>query len=141
MTQAQQQEFEAQQANYLKVQAEKIIENNPEWADKNKLQSAFSDLKSFALEAYGFSEQDFGGISDARAIEVLKDAMKYRKGKESLSKKDLKALPKFQTQTRGAATTASSKLQSLVAQSKKATGFKQKALQTSAVAELLEGLV
>ena len=55
-----------------------------------------SEFSSFMADSYGFSPDEFASIADARVIEVIKDAYKYKKGIDVASKKIEPKLPKFQ---------------------------------------------
>jgi hypothetical protein len=64
-------EFVAEQSNVLQSRI-------PEFADKNKAREVTSKIRATASEAYGFTDQELGGIVDARHVQVLYDAMKWR---------------------------------------------------------------
>lgn len=133
---------EQQKANmgvYLKTQADLMIANNPEWSDKAVLKVAKDDFQKFVNDNYGFTEQEFNLVFDARLIELIKDAKKYHDGAAVAEKKKGKPLPKFQKSGGRAKRRKASKLEKLTAASKKATGQDKRNLQASAVAELLIG--
>jgi hypothetical protein len=132
-------ESRAESANaYKQKQFEIMIENNPEWADKEKLNASKQLFESFVLDQYGFEAQEFDSVFDARLIELIKDAKMYRDGLKVAGKKKQKPVPKFQ-KSRGTSKTKVSKLDKLTAASKKAHGEDRRNLQQSAVAELLLG--
>jgi hypothetical protein len=57
----------------------KVLQSRiPEFADPNKARDITAKIRSTATEAYGFSDQELGGIIDARHVLVLHDAMKWR---------------------------------------------------------------
>jgi hypothetical protein len=124
---------------YLKQQFESMIEKNPDWADKKVRDTAQAGFRTFVNEQYGFSDQEFDSVFDARLIEMIKDAQRYHKAAEISGKKRLKKVPTFQKSVGGKKRTAPSKLEKLTAASKKATGQNKRDLQASAVAELLIG--
>ena len=123
---------------YLQKQASKLIENNPEWADTNKLKADFDGFQSFIGEAYGFTPDEFANINDARMIEVLKDAKRYRDSLKIDTKKVVKQIPKFQ-KSNGKETKQVTKLESLIKQAKTAKGAQKRDAQTNAIAALLTG--
>jgi hypothetical protein len=94
-TEIQQKQMEAMQ-NHIAEQRAKMIEKNPEWADVNKRKEALVQIKSFLSSTYGYSESDAENISDARLVELVKDAMAYRQGKKAVETKKVKVVPKFQ---------------------------------------------
>ena len=133
--------IEAQQVKaqaYLKSQYDLMIVKNPEWVDEKKLKLASTEFKTFVNENYGFTEQEFDSVFDARLIELIKDAQKYHNGAKVAAKKMIKPVPKFQ-KSRGKGKKQVSKLDKLTAASKKAHGSEKRDIQTSAVAELLTG--
>jgi hypothetical protein len=128
-------EFQQNVANFVQTQVEKVIENNPQWADKKVLEKALSSMQTFCDETYGFSKEEFADIRDARIIEVLKDAQKYRQGKQIASNKIEKKVTKFIKPT-GSGVKTQSKLEKLTKIAKETKGYAQKEAQRDAVAEL-----
>jgi hypothetical protein len=123
---------------YKQRQFDIMIENNPEWADKEKLGASKKLFESFVLDQYGFEAQEFDAVFDARLIELIKDAKMYRDGLKVAGKKKQKPVPRFQ-KSRGTSKAKVSKLDKLTAASRKAHGDDKRELQKSAVAELLLG--
>lgn len=84
--QAQLQQVEAQRkaledAKYQEYVAEQVAtltQKIPEFADPQKAVAMRDKLIKAGMEAYGFSAGEMGGIDDARQVEVLYDAMKWR---------------------------------------------------------------
>lgn len=93
---AQQQQVQqrAMQA-YLAEQAQILASRIPQFADPKKA----AELKQALVEtgsAYGYSAEELKMIQDARAVQVLHDAMKYRQmmsGKQEVAKKVAQARP------------------------------------------------
>lgn len=134
--------LEAQQAQakeYIQKQAELMVQNNPEWADKKVLETAYADFKTFVNDTYGFSEQEFDSVFDARLIELIKDAKRYHEGVKVANKKRGKPVPKFQKSSGKKPMPKATKLDKLTKAAKNAQGQQKRDLQTSAVAELLMG--
>lgn len=132
MTAEQQQAFQAK----IGAEVEKVLVNNPEWRDESKLKAAISELQDFVSESYGFSAEEFQHVQDARLIELIKDAMKFRKGQQVAQKKIEKPVPKFQKST-GKKPKTTSKLDLLTKQAKSATGVAKRRAETAAITELL----
>jgi len=59
-----------------------LAERLPEYADPEKGPVLQSKLRELGQTAYGFSEQEIAGITDARHVQVLHDAMMFRQIKE-----------------------------------------------------------
>jgi hypothetical protein len=123
---------------YLQEQVSIAIEKNPEWADTNKFKTALSNMQNFVSE-YGFSPQEFAAIQDARVLEIIKDAQKYRSGKTVAEKKLAKPIAKFQKPS-GKQVAAKSKLEQLTSKAKASSGYAKHAAETDAVAELLKNV-
>jgi len=62
---------------YRRAEQDKLLAAVPEWADSEKAKSEQAKLVSVAKQ-YGFSEQEVLGVTDHRAILLLRDAMRYR---------------------------------------------------------------
>ena len=65
-------------SEYVKEQGKLLSERIPEFADPNKAREVTGKIRSTASEAYGFTDDELGGIVDARHVQVLYDAMKWR---------------------------------------------------------------
>lgn len=124
--------------NFIKDQRERMLQRNPEWADPEKFKSDMTGMKSFLSESYGFTENDFAQVYDARLIELIKDAKRYHDGTQVAKKKLSKPLPKF-VKSSGKPIKAVSKLDALTKKAKSSTGSQKRVAQTDAIAELLMG--
>lgn len=129
----------AAQKIYIKQQFDTMIVNNPEWTDEKVRNTAQGEFKSFVTENYGFTDQEFETVFDARLIELIKDAKRFHDAAKVSDKKRQKPVPKFQKSVGGKKKAAPTQLDKLTAASKKANGAAKRDLQTSAVAELLIG--
>lgn len=67
----------AQWQKYLRAEQDKLKAAIPEWEDTAKAKAETEQLVTVAKH-YGFSEQEVRGVTDHRAILLLRDAMKYR---------------------------------------------------------------
>lgn len=93
-----QQQTEAQkraQQAYLQEQQRLLVERIPELADETKAPKVRAAIRETGA-AYGYSDEELSSVMDARAVEVLHDAMKYRQmqqGKAKVQEKAKKARP------------------------------------------------
>lgn len=122
---------------YVAGQRVKMLENNPTWNDPDKFKADMTEIKSFLGNQYGFQDQDFQYVTDARLIELIKDAKKYHAGKTAMTKQLTKPVPKFQKSA--GKPVQVSKLAKLTKAAKSATGANKRHLQSEAVAHLLLG--
>ena len=134
----QQEEFMKQEQQSLQEQRAKMLESNPEWNDPNKFDQDMTSMKNFLRSQYGFSDEDFATVRDARLIELVKDAKKFREGVKFANKKITKPVPQFQKSS-GKKAKAVSKLDKLTKAAKSAKGANKRNLQSDAIAELLIG--
>lgn len=88
--QAQQQQAVQAQQQQLEQQAEILREKIPEMSDPNKVDKFRSDLISTAME-FGYNEEELAGITDHRAMLVLRDAMRWRNAQQSRTQVEKKA--------------------------------------------------
>ena len=75
---------------HLEQEARKLEQKYPEFADPEKGRAIKEKLLNFGVEAYGFTAEEIGQVTDSRNIDVLMDAMKWRelqKGKAEAKKK------------------------------------------------------
>lgn len=122
---------------HLETQANKVIENNPDWRDLDKFKTAMSGLTKF-VSAYGFTPEEFQSVYDARLIELIKDAQAYRTGKAALETGKTVPTPKFTKST--GSTKKPSQLNKLINKAQTAKGYQKRDAQTNAVAALLLGV-
>ncbi len=124
---------------YLKQQYDLMLEKNPEWQDKEVRDKAQASFRNFVSETYGFSDQEFDTVFDARLIELIKDAKRFHDGVKVAGKKRQNPVPRFQKSVGGKQRKTPSKLDKLTKAIPKAQGDQKRDLQASAVAELLMG--
>lgn len=96
---AQQQAYLAQQQSeqqsrayraYLAEQAQLLTQRIPDFADAKKAGELKRALIETGAQHYGFSSEELSAVSDARHVQVLHDAMRYRQlmaGKERVQEK------------------------------------------------------
>jgi len=125
---------------YIQGQVEIILEKNPEWKEPEKFKSALDNMSNFVGDTYGFTAEEFANVQDARLLELVKDAQKYRQGVKVAEKKLVKPLPKFQ-KSAGVQVKKQTKLDKLTKAAKSATGYNKKDIQATAISELLNGIL
>jgi hypothetical protein len=133
------QEFGQKTQAYIQEQVQQAIEKHPEWQDTKKFKSALSDMQNFVSETYGFSAQEFADVKDARILDLILDAKKYRAGKTVAEQKLAKPVGKFQKPT-GQVKATKTKLEQLTSKAKTSSGYAKHAAETDAVAELLKNI-
>jgi hypothetical protein len=138
ITQQQQQTMLQSERASLEEQRAKMLANNPDWNSPEKFEQDMGQMKTFLKDQYGFADQDFAAVRDARLIELVKDAKKFREGVKFAQKKIAKPVPKFQ-KSNGKSVKAVSKLDKLTKAAKSARGANKRNTQAEAVAELLMG--
>lgn len=75
---------------YLAEQREILAQRIPEFADPEKGRALQERIVKTAMDAYGFSPQEMSSVMDARHVQVLADAIKYRQlqaGKQTAARK------------------------------------------------------
>lgn len=80
---------------YLAEQAQLLAQRIPDFADAKKAGDLKRELVKVGAE-YGYSAEELGAVRDARAVQVLHDAMRYRQlmaGKERVAEKVAQARP------------------------------------------------
>ena len=88
-----QQSSEAQQharQAFLQEQMQILQKDIPEFADENKATQLKDKLVNTGMKHYGYTTEEIGNITDARAIKVLNDAMKYQSIIAGKSKAEVK---------------------------------------------------
>ena len=130
--------FVEQRNVFLKAQRDKMLANNPSWNDQEKFNNDMKEIKTFLSNQYGFTDQDFAQVADARLIELVKDAKAFRQGQSTVKKQIKKPVPKFMKSS-GTKPQPVSKLQKLTKAAKNAKGASKRNLQSEAIAELLMG--
>ena len=144
MGQQDQQSQEQQQQHHqhnLQGQFDKMINNNPTWNNKETLQKDMLGLRTFMGNQYGFDDNDFNSVTDARVIELMKDAKAYREGQKIGKAKRNKPVPKFQKSSGRPAKSKTTKLDKLTNAAKTAKGDNKRVAQRDAIAELLTGQI
>lgn len=130
--------FQQGQREFLSEQRTKMMDNNPGWNNPEVFKKDMDGMKTFLSNQYGFGQQEFDSVSDARLIELVKDAKSFREGTKFAQKKIKKPVPKFQKSV-GKSRKPLSKLDKLTKTAKGASGSNKRVAQADAIAELLSG--
>ena len=72
--------------SFLQEQAVRVQELVPELADESKAKAFKDTLVKTGVESYGYSQEEMASITDARAVAVLADALKWRQLKSGNAK-------------------------------------------------------
>tara|TARA_R110000868_G_scaffold266297_2_gene525350 strand:- start:132 stop:1175 length:1044 start_codon:yes stop_codon:yes gene_type:complete len=83
-----------QSQQHLQMQAQRLAELIPDFADPEKATALKSKLVEVGQSAYGYSAEELAGLTDARAVSVLNDAMRWRELQSGTAK--AKTTPKPQ---------------------------------------------
>lgn len=75
----------------LELEAKKLVELVPEFADQKVADTLKSKMVDIGHSTYGYSYEELNRIDDSRAIAVLNDAIKYRQIVAGKSKAEQKA--------------------------------------------------
>ena len=98
--QQQQEQAMRARADFVQEQYSKLIEQLPEWADKNS--TVKDDIRKFAIDS-GYAPEEVDQLADHRSVLILKKAMEFDKltSKVAPKKKAVKKVPKVQKSGRG----------------------------------------
>ena len=98
--QQQQEQAMRARADFVQDQYSKLIEQLPEWADKNS--TVKDDIRKFAIDS-GYAPEEVDQLADHRSVLILKKAMEFDKltSKVAPKKKAVKKVPKVQKSGRG----------------------------------------
>ena len=91
MTQQQSEAQQRAQQAYLAEQAQRLQQAIPEFADPEKGKQMKEQLVRTGVDAYGYTPEEMAQVMDARAVQVLADAMKYRQLKEGKGRAEQKS--------------------------------------------------
>jgi hypothetical protein len=97
--QSEQQQLQQQQfAQHLDTQRQQLNELIPAWSDKETAKTEKAELRKWASDAYGLTEQDLSQAYDARLVKILYDAWTANKT-TSQAQKQLKKSPESTVKT------------------------------------------
>lgn len=83
-----------QMQEMVRGQVEALVQAIPEFADPEQRQKLVGELTQTGVSTYGFSQQEMESITDARAVQVLHDAMKWRQLQAGRTNGKKKPVPK-----------------------------------------------
>jgi len=81
---------------FKQEQANKLLSAYPQWVDPKVMEGELSSARDFALDEYGFTNQEIDGIYDSRIVRMMMDAKSYKSAKKNVEAKTKKSVPKFQ---------------------------------------------
>ena len=91
----------AQQDKYnafMQGEVQKMIQDNPAWKDQAVMAKEVGEVGKFLVEKYGFTPEEIANHMDARMMRMVRDAMQFANGKDTLkTKKVPDNVPKFRT--------------------------------------------
>lgn len=113
-------EMERQRQGYLKAQMQELQTRVPEFADPKASEALKAKLLATGNEVYGFSAEELGAVMDARTIQVLVDAVRWREAQSGKAEAKKKPTPPKSIKPTGRRTQpADVTRKKLVAQAKK----------------------
>lgn len=92
----QEQKEQAIVAQRLSQQAQLVLQNNPTWSNPGVRSAETAAMRQFLSTNYGYSNEELDYVDDFRQINIIRDAMAYRAGKQVADQKIQKPVPKFQ---------------------------------------------
>ena len=102
-------EYQNQQTQAeLQTQAARLVELIPDFADPEKATALKSRLVEVGQSAYGYSAEELQGLTDARAVSVLNDAMRWRELQSGTAKAKTTAKPQKSVKPTGRRTQSQS---------------------------------
>ena len=91
----------AQQDKYnafMQGEVQKMIQDNPAWKDQAVMAKEVGEVGKFLVDKYGFTPEAIANHMDARMMRMVRDAMQFANGKDTLkTKKVPDNVPKFRT--------------------------------------------
>lgn len=90
------QKMQQENQQRLVQQAQLVLQHNPTWQNPAIRAKETTELRTFLASNYGYTDDDLNHVNDYRQIQVIKDAMAYRAGKQVADQKIQKPVPKFQ---------------------------------------------
>lgn len=83
---------------FINGEVQKMIVDNPTWADQAVMAKEVGEIGKFLASKYGFTADEIANHMDARMMRMVRDAMQFANGKDTLSKKKVPDnVPKFRT--------------------------------------------
>lgn len=96
LTDEQKREEEAKRMEFTQKEINKMVIDNPSWADQEVMAKDVGEIGSFMTKTYGISPEEIASALDARVMRMMRDAHAYHTGKKGLKEKQVpKNIPKF----------------------------------------------
>lgn len=89
-----QQQQEAYSAR-INGELQKMVLDNPTWADTATMTKEFGEIGAFLRDKYGFTDEEVAQNLDARLMRLIQDARQFHSGKTATEKKLNPNTPKF----------------------------------------------
>lgn len=84
------------QQQFIQGEVNKMIADNPSWADQSVMAKEVGEIGSFLQSEYGFSPEEIANSMDSRLMRLIQDAHKFRSGKAAVKEKKIPDnVPKF----------------------------------------------
>jgi hypothetical protein len=99
----QKQDAEKRLQEHLAAENDKLQRLVPDYADGRKQKKLMGDWKQTCLD-YGFTEEEFGGVADARMFQLVNDAMQWRRAQKARTEAEKSPPPRTIRSGNGAAT-------------------------------------
>jgi hypothetical protein len=97
--QSEQQQLQQQQfAQHLETERQNLLELIPAWTDKETAKTEKAEIRKFAQEKFGLTEQDLSAAYDSRLVAILYSAWQANKT-TSQAKQQLKKSPESTVKT------------------------------------------
>lgn len=96
---AEQQKAQQDQYNaFMQGEVQKMLIDNPTWKDQAVMAKEVVEIGKFLSTKYGFTAEEIANHMDARMMRMVRDAMQFVSGKDTLKgKKVPDNIPKFRT--------------------------------------------
>ena len=96
---AEQQKAQQDQYNaFMQGEVQKMLIDNPAWKDQAVMAKEVGEIGKFLSTKYGFTAEEIANHMDARMMRMVRDAMQFVSGKDTLKgKKVPDNIPKFRT--------------------------------------------
>ena len=96
---AEQQKAQQYQYNaFMQGEVQKMLIDNPAWKDQAVMAKEVGEIGKFLSTKYGFTAEEIANHMDARMMRMVRDAMQFVSGKDTLKGKKIPDnIPKFRT--------------------------------------------
>ena len=98
LTEEQQKAQQEKYNSFMQGEVQKMIQDNPAWKDQAVMAKEVGEVGKFLVDKYGFTPDEIANHMDARMMRMVRDAMQFANGKDTLkTKKVPDNVPKFRT--------------------------------------------